>query len=249
MTLCNKSSHLKVSRYSKKRGLILPSNHSAELAYFCGVLTGDGSIYTRKNKHDYIIKCVGNPKDEKQFYSKVLSPIFSKLFGILPDMKIMDSGTTYGFVVYSKNIYDFLTQHLQMLSGRKDRRLKIPLWVLSSEKFCISFIRGLFDTDGSIALKKRHKSFPYYPVVSLSSKSKQLIVGLGTILEQIGFKIVYTLDYKVRDDRLRSHYSIINRLEMNGKRNLVLWMKMIGFSNPKHLKKTKIWEDNSGERI
>jgi len=39
-----------------------------KLAYLSGVLMGDGSIFVREYKHDYCIKCVGNPKDEIKFY-------------------------------------------------------------------------------------------------------------------------------------------------------------------------------------
>jgi len=49
--------------------LILPKEITEDLAYFCGVLAGDGSIGYRENKKEYCIKCVGNPADEQDYYN------------------------------------------------------------------------------------------------------------------------------------------------------------------------------------
>ncbi|KKQ76846.1 MAG: hypothetical protein UT00_C0030G0001, partial [Parcubacteria group bacterium GW2011_GWA1_38_7] len=42
---------------------------TSDLAYLCGVFAGDGSISIRLKKHDYEVKCVGNPLDEKEYYN------------------------------------------------------------------------------------------------------------------------------------------------------------------------------------
>ena len=47
-----------------KEKVIQIPRKNIDLAYLCGVLAGEGSINIRKNKCDYEIKCVGNPKDE-----------------------------------------------------------------------------------------------------------------------------------------------------------------------------------------
>jgi hypothetical protein len=61
--------------------LTVPDGITLELAYLSGVLAGDGGINIRP-KHDYEIKCVGNPKNEKKFYDAVVAPLFEKLFGL-----------------------------------------------------------------------------------------------------------------------------------------------------------------------
>ncbi|HLC75321.1 MAG TPA: hypothetical protein VJH88_05730 [Candidatus Nanoarchaeia archaeon] len=60
-------------RFSPKdriKELVLPIKVSEKLAYVCGILAGDGSIYIREEKHDYVIKCVGNPTDENPSMTK-----------------------------------------------------------------------------------------------------------------------------------------------------------------------------------
>ena len=224
-----------------KKGLKFPTQVSQDIAYICGVLVGDGSIYTRKIKNDYIIKCVGNPKDEKQFYFKVIGPFFKRIFGFTPKMKLHDSGTTFGFVIYSKSLFTFLTRVVGLLEGKKDERLKIPK-ILNQKKWLIPFIRGVFDTDGCISFKKRYKQKPYYPVITLSSKSKRLIIQISEFLKSCGFMVVEIYDYKLNDLRIKKKYTIINRIELNGMKNLKLWCSKICFFSPKHKKKIKKWD-------
>ena len=73
---------VKLSAKDKIKGLIIPNEINEDLAYFCGVLAGDGNIDIRLHKHDYTIKCVGNPRDEKEYYNKVLYNLIYKIFNI-----------------------------------------------------------------------------------------------------------------------------------------------------------------------
>ncbi len=240
--------NIKLSSKDKIKGLKLPNNISKELAYLCGVLIGDGSLYIRKKKYDYIIKCVGNPKNEKEYYHRIIAPYFKKVFGLLPAIKLHDSNTTFGFTIHSKSLLKYF-EKIGFSIGKKDENLDIPHSIKENKNLLIPFIRGLFDTDGCICFKKKYKLKPYYPVISVSSQSKKLIKEVSKILKELGFKIVETYDYKVKDKRNEKGFTIINRIELNGKDNLRKWMSTINFYSPKHLEKIKIWEENSGERI
>ena len=80
-------SHFELSKKDIEKGLKLPSTISPDLAYIVGVLAGDGNIFVREDKHDYRIKCVGNPLDEIDFYKNILVPLFKKIFNIRIDIK------------------------------------------------------------------------------------------------------------------------------------------------------------------
>jgi len=227
----------------------IPANISPKLAYLCGILAGDGSIYCRKEKSDYIIKCVGNPKDEKGLYTKIIKPYFKELFGINLNVKLQDGGTTFGFVIYSKELFEYFTKSIGLNDGRKTE-LEIPDLIRNNHLLSICFIKGLFDTDGCISFKKRQTKKPYYPVISLSSKSKKLIEETSKILKEFNLKVVEIYDYKVFDKRLKQGFNVINRIEMNGFENLQTWMGTIGFLSPKHLSKIKkYWKESSGRWI
>ncbi len=240
-----------ISRNDKARGLRLPIRPSSKLAYLCGIFTGDGSIFQRPDKKDYLLKCVGNPKDEQELYHQVIGPFFEEVFGFLPNIRLHDSGTTFGFGVLSKGLFTFLTEKVGLVNGKKDGMLGIPAVFRQDKQLIVPFLRGLFDTDGCMCFKKRYRKYPYYPVISLSSSSEKLIKEVAGVLKDFGFRIVEIYNYKVPDKRAKNGFTIINRIEMNGFENLRLWLSVIGFASPKHLNKIKMnyKEKNSGEWI
>ena len=234
-------SDIKFSKPDVLKGLRLPNNPSPKLAYLCGILTGDGSIYERKDKKDYVLKCVGNPKDEQELYYEVIGPYFKEVFGFIPNIRLQDTDTTFGFVVLSKGLLHFLTDKIGLVKGRKDEMLGIPEIFKKDKHLLIHFIRGLFDTDGCMCFKRRYRSNPYYPVISLSSSSEKLIKEVAQELKEIGFKVAELYNYKIFDSRFKNGFSHINRAELNGFNNLKLWISSINFSSPKHLNKIKMY--------
>ena len=124
----------KLSKRVKKE-LIFPKIISVDLAYICGFMAGDGSIYTSTSKHDYIIKCVGDPKKERDYYHKTIGPLFKELFNLDVNLKVQDCGETYGFVVYSKELLTYLTENIGLPCGKKYDSLRIPLIIKNNKKF------------------------------------------------------------------------------------------------------------------
>lgn len=238
--------NLVLNKKDIKKGLKIPVIINKELAYLCGVLAGDGSIQVRNQKHEYSIKCVGNPKDEKKFYHEVVGPTFRNVFGFQPTFKYHDNNTTYGFVVFSKSLVMYLTQAVGLPHGKKYSKLCIPTIFGDDKELLIHFIRGLFDTDGCISFKRKYRLYPYYPVISFSSKNELFTREIATALKRFEFKISERYNYKVRDIRIVKGYTTISRIELNGRKNFQQWIERVGFSSPKHLEKIKKRGKNSG---
>lgn len=217
--------------------IILPKKHSKELAYICGILAGDGSINFRPAKYEYSIKCVGNLKDEESFYINIIKPKFRKLFGLELKIKKFNSEGTVGFVIYSKLLVNYLVNNIKLPLGVKYNTLKIPEVFLKDEKLVKEFIRGVFDTDGCISFKRKYKKKPYYPVITLVSKSSAFIKEISAKLKNYGFKIAELYNYKIFDYRTKKGFTNISRIDLNGNKNLDLWLKLINFYSPKHLGK------------
>ena len=76
------TSKIKMFPKNMKQGLMLPIESSEDLAYFCGLLAGDGNIGIRPKKNDYYVRLDGNPADEKEFFHSVIVPIVKKLFNL-----------------------------------------------------------------------------------------------------------------------------------------------------------------------
>ncbi len=226
-----------VSENDRIRGIKLPKEISKDLAYLCGIFAGDGSLGYRRKKNEYCLKVVGNPKDEKEFYHQVIGPKFEKVFGILPRMKYHDSKTTYGFSIYSKSIYLYLVNVTGLPSGVKYHSLKVPDIFLDDKKLTMAFIRGVFDTDGCISFKKRYRTEPYYPTISVCSKSRKFIDEIADILKttQLIFSGPYT--YMQKDMRITQGHTTTSRIYIYGHKNLQIWIDTIDFYSPKHLAK------------
>jgi hypothetical protein len=222
------------TRQEKQKCLQLPEDVTQELAYLCGVFAGDGSLGYRPKKYEYSLKCVGNPRDEKTFYHDILAPTFKEIFGFQPRVGYFDSGTTYGFRVFSKSLVLYLSKWFGLPLGRKGTGLRVPSFFLADPNLMCMFVRGVFDTDGCISLKKGD-----YPVISISSRSPGFIEQISGFLKSLGFCFYEVYDYKVKDVRFRLGYNLISRIEISGKQNLTKWLMEIGCSNPKHLSKIR----------
>jgi len=225
-------SQFELSNKDLVKGLKLPNAISPELAYIVGVLAGDGNIFVRKDKHDYRIKCVGNPLDEVKFYKDILAPLFKKVFNVQLDLKYQDSNTTYGFYIYSKSLVGFFNEIFELPVGKKYDKLRIPT-IIKENNLTADFIRGLADTDFCVTFRGNRK----FPSIVGSSKSKSFIKEISSELKKLGFTFYEVYDYKIEDNRFVDGCSFINKIEINGKENFNLWMDKIGFSSPKHLKK------------
>ncbi len=233
------STKIKLNKKDRGKGLRLPATLSEDLAYICGFLAGDGSIYTRESKHDYIIKCVGDPKSEKEYYHNIIGPLFNKLFNLNLNIRTQDCGETYGFVIYSKALLTYLTKNMGLPCGKKYGTLKIPLIFKDKKELLIPFLRGLADTDFYLGLKRGSKKNPHYPVIVGSSKSFRFMDEVASELENFGFKVSKYFNSKHLDKRFKKGYFIINRIELCGHENYKLWMNLIGFNNPRHIIKTE----------
>lgn len=201
-----------------------------DLAEFIGIFIGDGSLYVRKEKHSYEFKFTGNPKDEFPYYAHV-SNLASKILKRNIKTKRLDGGTTVGLYFCSKKLYEKF-KSIGLKEGPKSHTIRIPKIILESPDFLIPCLRGIFDTDGCLTLKRRGKIKPYYPVITFGMASKALICEISVILDNWCIPHTKSLDITNFDKRTRRIYTI-NYLSINGKNNVNKWFSLIGTSNPK----------------
>lgn len=145
-----------------------------------------------------------------------------------PSLYIRKDQNTAYLRLRSKGAFYFL-EKTGFVKGRKEQ-IGIPEWIRKNNEYMTCFIRGLFDTNGSLALKKKN-----YPVISISSKSKTLILLVHTWLTNKGFSSCFSKETK--KDKRNDVVTQLYRVELNGKKKLKKWIELIGFSNNKHIKK------------
>ena len=230
------------SRRDIQKGLVLPVRLTLELAEDLGIMTGDGSLNS-KRKHDYEIVCSGDAEDEVDYYINYVSPLKCKLFNakIQPRLINPKRQNEFGIRLWSKAIFNFYTQLFDFPAGKKECLIGVPHMIKESdEQTQASFIKGLFDTDGSLTFRKKNSDVYYYPIIKFTTMSQNLYIKIREILLRFGFNLWSNkrLRYDQRYDRTYFIYDI----DISGEGNLNRWMGLIGFSNPKHLTKYLIWE-------
>lgn len=161
----------KKERYNNKRNDIRLPVRSCELAELFGVLLGDGSV-----SHFQIWVTLGT---KEMAYAKYVLSLMQKIFGGKPKMFIRKSGY--------KNVYLGSTLATSWLFKEGFVRNKVlaqvdvPKWIFKEDDYMESFLRGFFDTDGSV-YKLR-----YGIQISLTNYSLPLLRSLQNMLQALQY--------------------------------------------------------------
>ena len=227
-------SKVKFSKRDIKNKIKIPKKLNKSLAYLIGIHLGDGTMNLYR-KYDYYISYSGHLKDEYVFYTKHLKELFKNLFNknlrIYRDLRKNKSSVRLS--TQSKAIFMFLNKIIGIPAGPKTNT-SIP-----NSKYKKEFIKGLADSDFSLTFKKGKKGIHCYPVICFYSSNKKLVNETSELLRKIGFK-TYTL-FNLPHRRYEKIHTT-NLLEVDGEKQLKLWMEKIGFNSRKHLTKYFIWK-------
>ncbi len=211
-----------------KKDIRIPKKMTEELAEEIGWHVGDGSMNYYSNKGLYQLR--GHLKDDRLHYLDYISNHYKKLYNLEPNIRNMVSTGVLGFQIWSDAIVSFKHCVIGLPLGKKGN-IQIPESVLK-KKYFFAFVRGLFDTDGSIYFEnKRGKP---YPRIDIKTTSEALANGVYSRLMMYGINAcIY--EYKRIEKNWNNLFSVIIR----GYPNITKWMDKIGTSNPKHRKKMK----------
>lgn len=157
---------------NKRKNFIIPKTRSLKLAEFFGIMLGDGCL----NKYQVMVT-LGNKENS---YAEYVNNLLKDLFKINPTIRIRKTG--YLDVYFgSKNVVDWLLAEGLVFNKTKSQ-VRIPIWITRKKSYMKSFVRGFFDTDGSV-YKIRHGI-----QISFTNKSKPLLVSLHNILKKLEYK-------------------------------------------------------------
>jgi hypothetical protein len=235
------TSNVEFSEKDIKNHIRIPKHLTPELAYLIGVHVGDGCMTFDKEKNDRYISYTGHIIDEREFHQTIIKNAFEILFN--KETKItFDRRENHSCIrtyLRSKAIFTFFNKIIKIPVGSK-RDIDVPDIIKNSDTMIKrEFLRGLADTDFSLALKKRYRQKHYYPTISFSSQSKYLVRTVKNFLSELGFKSSTSYNLKsVRNGKIHT----INHVNIYGKRNLSLWFNEIGFNSTKHLTKYEVWK-------
>lgn len=174
--------------------------------------------------------------------------IFNNLFGYFFDKPIKlreyKSNGVCGIYCFDRDFVCYLKDELGLVAGKK-LKVKIPEFIdtMSKKK---AFIRGVFDTDGSIYycksnFKTKNRSyfteFQYKPKIKLATISKSLIESVYEILMELGFNPRFRKPSKQREKENTMYGVVLYR-----KKDVQRYITEIGSKNIKHSSKVEIVE-------
>jgi len=216
-----------------KTKVIQVPKESLKLAEFFGIMFGDGNVYRLKGYKlgTYSISIVGDSRHDKFYLTKYVKPLIESLFKIRVGVGKFKQKENYP---NSKNAMFIISHSVQLVKFLESKGLKagnkiknklgIPKWIREKPNFLKVYIRGLFDTDGSV-----YELLPHWP-------------GLYQICLTCHNPILIN---EVRDGliSLRINCSKIsrNKIYITKKSELRKFLKQIGFRNPRHLNKIRNW--------
>jgi len=114
--------------------------HSTKLAEFFGIMLGDGHI----SKYQIMV-CLGTKEEDYvRYVQKLLESLFSVEAKVIHNKK--GYWTTY---LGSADAVDWALR--EGLVGNKVKyQVGVPSWIFSKKVYMEAFLRGFFDTDGSV---------------------------------------------------------------------------------------------------
>lgn len=201
---------------------------SENLAYIIGLMLADGGIYKYKYSYKTAYKTLFT-SDSCEEFANMIARMITETFHITPC--IWKSKRDREIQVYSnrKQLVDFF-EKLGIKVNRKATKVKIPMVIKDkSKKESIALLRGIFDGDGTLILHKKNNNGKIYitPCIKLKSMSRFLIKDVKEMIGKLGIK---SIDY----------YSVNeNVLYIIGKKEVSKFLKIINFSHPLKMQKSK----------
>jgi len=195
---------LKKNYLKKRTDIKIPNKYSEDLAEFFGIMLGDGHI-----SHFQVVVSLGS-KEEK--YAKYVQLLVKKVFQT--DVKIsLRSGGYKDVYLGSVDITSWLLKQ-GLVYNKVKSQVGVPSWILSKDRFMKRFLRGFFDTDGSVYKLK------YGIQISFCNRSLPILKSLQLMLKKLEYN--------------PSRISLYN-MYLTRKEDVERFFKEINPSNPKHI--------------
>ncbi len=198
---------LEKKRFSRNFAKIPPLGEA--LAEIIGAINGDGHL----SEQNYEVNIVSDVREKN--YQIYLKGLFKELFGLEPSLNKMRN-SAIKLRVYSQDIHNHLSIEYGLPIGKKKGNLAIPQKIKKSKKLLKTYLRGVFDTDGSFYLRRNHE-----PVIQITSADKRFLTELKESLEFLEFNVS-------KGDQ---------RIFVYGESQAIKFFKSIKPANHKHLKK------------
>lgn len=161
----------KMGYCNRSRTVVIPKSRSEKLSEFYGIMLGDGHI-----SRFQIVVTLGT---KELSYVEYVAALMSELFDAKPTILVRKDG--YRDVYFgSVDLIKYLKAD-GFVTNKVKYQVDIPEWIFEKKEWMNSFVRGFFDTDGSV-YKLR-----FGIQVSFTNKSARLLISLHKMLIALGY--------------------------------------------------------------
>lgn len=151
--------------------VVIPKERSEKLAEFFGIMLGDGHI-----SRFQIVVTLGT---KELNYVEHVAALMRDIFKVKPRIFIRKDG--YRDVYFgSVELIKYLRTD-GLVTNKVKEQVDIPAWIFEKSEWMSSFVRGFFDTDGSVYRLRFGKQ------VSFTNKSLSLLISLHKMLIALGY--------------------------------------------------------------
>jgi DNA-binding transcriptional regulator WhiA len=190
--------------YLNIKQISIPKKYSADMAEFFGVLFGDGHV-----SHFQIVISLGSKELE---YANYIKKLMDRIFKTKSNISFRKSG--YKDVYIGSVLLTSWLFQQGVVKNKVKSQVDIPDWIFTKKLYMKRFLRGFFDTDGSVYRLK------FGVQISFTNYSEPILKSLH--------KMLFKLEYKVSE--VSSNKLYITKLE-----DVLRFFKEIKPKNIKHL--------------
>ncbi|MDQ1299793.1 MAG: hypothetical protein QG636_461 [Patescibacteria group bacterium] len=165
----------------KRKDIRIPSERSEDLAEFFGIMLGDGHV-----AHFQTMVTLGTKEYEYVCYVQFL---MTKLFNA-PATVHLDKSGYHTVYIGSRELTQWLYSE-GLVPNKVAAQVDVPGWVFEKEAYMRLFLRGFFDTDGSV-YKLR-----FGVQISFTNKSIPLLIALQSMLRRLGYRVSELSAYRI----------------------------------------------------
>jgi intein/homing endonuclease len=181
-----------------------------------GILFGDGSL--SRTEGSVRIAITGNKIDDENYLLGHVRTLFLKVFGLELTSRYRNGENTMDLYRHSKKVASVLHSWGMPFGLKKLEDLRPKFKVIPN-----AFIRGVFDTDGSV-----YRKYGPYAQIQFKAVSKSLMSFLREHLVALGFHPT-----RLRPDETKLRFSLCRQNEIDA------FFRIVSPSNPKHLKRLR----------
>src|SRR3989338_468152 len=165
---------------NQRKDIVLPEK-SEKLAEFFGMMLGDGNL----TKYQATV-CLGSKEYDYVLY---VQRLMSDLFKVSAHISTNKAGyhTVY---IGSTQVTDWMREQ-GFVPNKVAAQVGVPTWIMEKKEYMRGFVRGFFDTDGSV-YKLR-----FGIQISITNCSMPLLVALQSMFRALDYRVSEISAYRI----------------------------------------------------